>query len=115
MMYSCGHDSQGERNLEYENLLPHQRMGMSSGQCPKCVELRNKGRDPDLREWPKIKFESAEPAQIIHRDPEILAIMRLFLEKYEILAAKDREMYSKAILALVNPQLSFDGNMGEDE
>ena len=115
MMYSCGHDSQGERNLEYENLLPHQRMGMSSGQCPKCVELRNKGRDPDLREWPKIKFESAEPAQIIHRDPEILAIMRLFLEKYEVLEAGDREMYRKAISCFMNPPMIFDMNMGRDD
>jgi hypothetical protein len=42
MMYACGHDSNGERSVEYEQLLPHQRMPMSSGQCPKCVALRNR-------------------------------------------------------------------------
>ena len=111
MMYACGHDQNGERNLEYEELLPHQRMPMSNGQCPKCVDLRNR---VNLNNY-EVGIRQYDPPRIIAPDPEILAIMRLFLEKYEILAAKDREMYSKAILALVNPQLSFDGNMGEDE
>jgi hypothetical protein len=106
-MYSCGHDSNGERNPEYEKLLPHQRMGMSSGQCPKCVELRNKRQSPDYRDWPKIKFESAEPARITPPDPDILAIMRLFLEKYEALADEDRAAYRKYIVLLTNPPLAF--------
>jgi hypothetical protein len=80
---------------------------MSSGQCPKCVELRNRNLVTDLPEWPKIKFKSAEPARIIGPDPEILAIMRLFLEKYEVLAEEDREAYRKYISLLTNPPLAF--------
>ena len=113
MMYACGHDSQGERNLEYENLLPHQRMSMSNGQCPKCVKLRDRNLVTDLPEWPKIKFHSAEPARVIGPDPEILAIMRLFLEKYETLASADRETYSRAISCFMNPPMIYDVKQGE--
>lgn len=37
MMYSCGHNLQGESVPEYWKLLPHERMPCSSGRCPKCV------------------------------------------------------------------------------
>jgi hypothetical protein len=110
MMYACGHDSNGERNPEYEALPFERRMSMSSGQCPKCMELRNQRQSPDYRDWPKIKFENAKPVQVIGPDPEILAIMRLFLEKYEVLASADREMYSKAISSFANPPLAFDAH-----
>ena len=107
MLYACGHDSNGERNPEYEALLPHQRMPMSSGQCPKCVELRNRHIVPESG-WDKIKFESYKPTHIIPIDPEILKIARIFLEKYEVLSDKDRIAYSTFINCLMNPPLVFD-------
>ena len=114
MMYACGHDQNGERNFEYENLLPYQRMTMSSGQCPKCVELRNRHQIPDLYDGFAFKLGNTPSPKIIGPDPEILAIMRLFLEKYEILASGDREMYSKALSAFMNPpMLAFNENKGE--
>ena len=125
MMYACGHDSTGERNPEYERLLPHQRMGMSSGQCPKCVELRDKHvmRDgfctcpadllQDKDHWKvcpetlvKVSDNIQSP-QIIGPDPEILAIMRLFLEKYEVLSEKDRSAYGEFIRCMMNPPVIF--------
>lgn len=41
--------------------------------------------------------DNIQSPRIIGPDPEILAIMRLFLEKYEVLEAGDREMYRKVI------------------
>ena len=107
MMYSCGHDSNGERNPEYEALLPHQRMSMSSGQCPKCVELRNSYSSTDWYHKNKIKFEESKPVQIIPPDPEILKIARLYLEKYEVLSEKDRSAYGDFIRCLMNPPVIF--------
>jgi hypothetical protein len=115
-MYACGHDSNGERNLEYEKLLPHQRMSMSSGQCPKCMELRNKRPSTDVFGHGEIKMGNvwdSNPAQMIPSDPEIFKIMRLFLEKYEVLAERDKEFYRKAISCFVNPPLIYDRNKGE--
>lgn len=37
MMYSCGHNLKGEEVPDYWKLLPHQRMPLSTGVCPKCV------------------------------------------------------------------------------
>ena len=107
MMYACGHDERGERNLEYENLLPHQRMSMSNGQCPKCVQLRNKRQSFHFDEGAGIKIGNFSSPQIIGPDPEILAIMRLFLEKYEILADEDRKAYRNVIAVIMNPPLAF--------
>jgi hypothetical protein len=36
-------------------------------------------------------------------DPNILAILRLYLEKYEVLADKDRDLYRNLIVMLANP------------
>jgi len=108
MMYACGHDSNGERCVDYEQLLPHQRMTMSSGQCPKCVELRYKfdSTGSYKGEVGKIKnIENASFPQITLPDPEILKIVRLFLEKYEVLSEKDRSAYSRFISCLMNSPL----------
>ena len=107
MMYACGHDERGERNLAYENLLPNQRMPTSNSQCPKCVELRNSYSSTDWYHKNKIKFEESKPVQIIPPDPEILKIARLFLEKYEVLSDKDRSAYGEYIRCLMSPPLVF--------
>jgi hypothetical protein len=107
MMYSCGHDSQGERNLEYEKLLPHQRMSMSSGQCPNCVALRNRHQIADLPARGEFKLGTLSVRELIPPDPEILKIARLFLEKYEILSDEDRRAYRGFISCLINPPLAF--------
>lgn len=104
-MYSCGHDSNGERNFEYENLLPHQRMAMSSGQCPKCLELRDNLHSHDWHNVAIFESGGTQSPKIIGPDPEILKIARLFLEKYEVLSEKDRSAYSGFISCLMNPPL----------
>lgn len=43
MIYSCGHNAKGDQvplASWYWNLLPHQRMPMSSGLCPECTSSR---------------------------------------------------------------------------
>lgn len=42
MMYSCGHNSEGENVPEYWKLLPHERMPASSGECTKCRQDRDR-------------------------------------------------------------------------
>jgi len=39
-MYACGHNSQGDTVPEYWELLPPERMPLSTGLCPKCVRSR---------------------------------------------------------------------------
>jgi hypothetical protein len=110
MMYSCGHDSNGERCPEYEALLPHQRMPMSSGQCPKCREMRYRFDTTGSYRGEAIKIkniENASSVQVIPPDPEILKIARIFLEKYEILSEKDRSAYSGFISSLMNPPFIY--------
>lgn len=47
-MYSCGHNSKGERVPEYELLPPERRMPMSTGLCPKCVTHLDLSTHPEL-------------------------------------------------------------------
>ena len=41
-------------------------------------------------------------------DPEIVNIIRLFLEKYELLAEDDKKMYRKLISIFANPPLNYE-------
>lgn len=50
-------------------------------------------------------MEITQPPRIVRPDPEILAILRLFLEKYEALAEQDRILYRRVLAALTNPPL----------
>jgi hypothetical protein len=40
---------------------------------------------------------------ILAPDPELIKIVRLYLEKYEVLADEDRKMYRQLIVMIVNP------------
>jgi hypothetical protein len=71
------------------------------------VELRKRQTSNYLRDSVGQKINFTPSPQVVCPDPEILAIMRLFLEKYEVLASADREMYSKAISSFANPPLVF--------
>ena len=65
MMYSCGHNLQGERNYEYEALEPWQRMPSSTGLCSKCQRKRDAADSINGDYWhglkPVVEFTPDKP------------------------------------------------------
>ena len=60
-------------------------------------------------------MEITTQPRVILPDPEILAILRLFLERYEALELEDRKLYRPLIAALVNPPMIVDGGKFSSE
>ena len=40
-------------------------------------------------------------------DPEMIKIVRLYLEKYEVLAEEDKKLYRRVVAMIVNPPIVF--------
>jgi hypothetical protein len=57
----------------------------------------------------QIRFNPSTPT-VIPPDPNLVVIVRLFLEKYEILEAEDRKTIGQAIRMISNPLMIMNVN-----
>jgi hypothetical protein len=64
----------------------------------------------DFSGWPtvlpgRLTVESGSAPTAVPPSPDLLAITRLYLEKYELLAEEDRAIYRKVLWMIASPVL----------